>query len=145
MSTVQALLDAKGHKVMTTDRGIPVLDVVKQMVAANISAVMITDAKGRLVGIFTERDVSRRVVAEELDPASTPVGEVMTEGVAYGTPQMTIEEARALMVNGRLRHLPIQDEEYKLVGIISMTDLNAHEVGRVEDVITTPRPTGTKI
>jgi CBS-domain-containing membrane protein len=55
----------------------------------------------------------------------------MTEGVTCGRPQTGIDEARATMVNRRLRHLPIQDDKGNLIGIVSMTDLNAYQVGKL--------------
>ena len=132
METVKELLASKGFKVWTIERNITVLQAVKRMIEHKIGAVVVAE-KDKLVGIFTERDLMRRVVGEERDPAKTLVAEVMTEGVACGTLQTTVEEARTIMVNRRLRHLPIQDDKGALVGIVSITDLNAYQVGKLQE------------
>ena len=81
---------------------------------------------GRMAGIFTERDVMRRVLGKRLDPASVRVAEVMTNRVICCTPATSIEEARELMRSRRIRHLPILDAEGEVVGVVSIGDLNAH-------------------
>ena len=79
-----------------------------------------------MVGIFTERDVLRRVVGRQLDPAAVRVAESMTTRVVCCTPATSIEEARELMKTRRVRHLPILDAEGEVVGVVSIGDLNAH-------------------
>src|SRR5262245_60964945 len=129
MPSVQELLASKGSKVCTIGKEATVLQAVKLMVEHKIGALIVTD-QGKIAGIFTERDVMHRVVAPERAPASTRVAEVMTEGVATGSVSTSIDEARSIMVNRRLRHLPIVDDKGALLGIVSITDLNAYLVGK---------------
>ena len=89
----------------------------------------------RVGGIFTERDVLRRVVGEERAPATTRVEEVMTTEVACCTPQTPLEEARAAMKNRRIRHLPVIDRDDRLCGLVSIGDLNAFETANHEETI----------
>ena len=90
---------------------------------------------GRVVGMFTERDVLRRVVGEERDPRTTLVGDVMTTEVACCTPETTIDEARGAMKNRRVRHLPLVDDKHRLQGLISIGDLNAYLTSDHEQTI----------
>ena len=130
METVKDLLASKGSTVWSIEKNITVLQAVKLMIDAKIGAVVVTE-ENKIVGIFTERDLMRRVVGEERDPKVTFVADVMTQGVICGTPRTPIHEARATMMNRWLRHLPIQDDQGHLVGIISVTDLNAYQVGKL--------------
>jgi CBS domain-containing protein len=130
METVKDLLASKGSTVWSIEKSTTVLQAVKLMVERKIGAVIVTE-QNKITGIFTERDLMRRVVAEERDPKQTLLAEVMTEGVTCARPQTKLDEARAMMVNRRLRHLPIQDDKGNLIGIVSMTDLNAYQVGKL--------------
>ena len=77
----------------------------------------------------------RRVVGKKRDPEHTVVGEVMTVEVACCTPDTSIEEAGAVMKKYRVRHLPIVGEQMKLVGIISIGDVNAYHANSQEVTI----------
>jgi CBS domain-containing protein len=86
----------------------------------------VTDPSNRVVGIFTERDVLCRVVAEQRDPASTHVGQVMTDQVVCASDRMAVGAVQTLMKQRRIRHVPVVDGEDRLIGIISIGDVNAH-------------------
>ncbi len=131
MSTVSRILDRKGSKVYAVSQQTTVLDAAKMMNEHKIGAVVIAGdeaADKTLLGIFTERDVLRRVVAERLDPAQTLVGDVMTRQVFSITPDTPIDEARAIFFERRIRHLPVVDEQGRIQGMISIGDLNAHRL-----------------
>jgi CBS domain-containing protein len=85
--------------------------------------------------LFTERDILRRVVAEQRDPARTLIDEVMTTEVFCCTLETTIEEARVAMKDRRIRHLPLVDNDRRLHGVISIGDLNAFEAAAQEQTI----------
>jgi CBS domain-containing protein len=85
--------------------------------------------------MFTERDVLRRVVGEHRDPLGTTVVEVMTTEVYFCTPATSIEEARTAMKDHRIRHLPVVNEQGRLLGLISIGDLNAHLATSQEQTI----------
>ena len=101
-----------------------VLEAIQKMVEHNIGSVLILDG-GRIVGIFTERDVLHRVALRGLAPARTPVRDVMTARLIYLEPHCSIEECMAVMTNERVRHLPIVDGG-DLVGVISIGDVVKH-------------------
>ena len=134
MDTVRSLLTNKGSHVWSVGRSATVLQGALLMREHHIGCLVVLDQE-EVVGIFTERDVLQRVVGEQRDPARTPVGEVMTEEVVCCTPATRLEEVRAAMKNRRLRHLPVMDDERRLVGLISIGDLNAHLVADQEATI----------
>lgn len=125
MSQVHELLKRKGAAVRTTKPTATVLEAAELMNEHKIGSLVVVEAGGRVAGIFTERDVLRRVVGERRDPASTKVAEVMTKEVVCCTLKTTADEARWAMRMRRIRHLPVADEEGKLIGLISIGDLNA--------------------
>jgi CBS domain-containing protein len=94
---------------------------VKVMNSHKVGATLVMDG-GRLVGIFTERDVLSRVVAAGLDPATTPMERVMTRNPITVASTTTIEDVMALFTAKRFRHLPVMDDG-RLVGLISIGDI----------------------
>jgi CBS domain-containing protein len=134
MATVREILARKGPHVFTTGPGATVLEAALLMNEHKIGSLVVID-DGRVVGIFTERDVLRRVVGEEREPAKTQVGEVMTTELVCCTPETTIAEARGAMKNRRVRHLPLVDDDHRLLGLISIGDLNAYETSDHEQTI----------
>lgn len=134
MALVREILAKKGSQVLTIGKEATVLEAAMLMNEHRVGALVVMD-QGRCVGMFTERDVLRRVVGERRDPFSTPIAEVMTTEVVCCTPQTTVEEARGAMMNRRIRHLPVMDGENLLVGLISIGDLNAHQTTSQEQTI----------
>jgi CBS domain-containing protein len=118
--------DLTRHKAMqdivAVDPTATVLEAVEVMSGSGIGAVLIRDAKGAVEGIFTERDVLKRVVAEQRDPKTTRVAEVMSSGVRHVPPSTTVEQALQLMVTHRYRHLLVKDGA-EVVGLISIRDI----------------------
>lgn len=118
---VSAILDRKGRNVFSVAPDITVAEAVAEMNLHRIGSVLVIDG-GRLVGIFTERDVLRRIVGPGLDPHSVLVEKVMTTNVTTISPEATIEETMALFTEKRFRHLPVM-EHGELAGTISIGDI----------------------
>jgi CBS domain-containing protein len=125
MDTVLELLQAKGPGFVGVAADTTVREAAHVMNRHGIGSVLVLD-RGRLVGIFTERDVLRRVVAEARPPESTPVREVMTVDVLCGEAGMQIDDVAELMRSRRVRHLPVLDAAGGVVGLVSIGDVNAH-------------------
>jgi CBS domain-containing protein len=124
MARIRELLERKGNKILTTGPTRTVQQAVQVMNDHRIGALVVVD-EDRIIGMFTERDVLRRVVGERRDPIETLVGDVMTTEVVCCRPETTAEEARGAMRDRRIRHLPVATEEGRLVGMVSIGDLNA--------------------
>jgi len=118
---LRMLLADKGSRVHSIEPTVMVIEAVRRMNDAGIGALLITRG-GAPVGIFTERDVLRRVIARGLDPITTPLGEVMTREIVVVGPSVTVGEAMAIVTAKRIRHLPVV-ENGKLLGMVSSGDL----------------------
>lgn len=99
-----------------------VLEAAEIMSRREIGAVLIRGPGGVVKGIFTERDVLKRVVTESRDPKSTRLEAVMSRNVRHVPPATTVEQALQLMVMHRYRHLLVQ-EGTQVLGLISIRDL----------------------
>ena len=97
-----------------------VLDAVHLMIAETVGALAVTKEDDRLVGVFTERDLMKRVVARGLDPTTTPVAEVMTTGVRTVCDDTTVSQAIDMMRTGHFRHLPIVDEDGRIKSMVAL-------------------------
>ncbi len=118
---ITAILDRKGRHVYAVSPTMTVSDAVAEMNRHRVGSVMVLDA-GRLVGIFTERDVLRRVVGAGVDPRRALVADVMTAGVITISPDTSLEDTMVLFTEKRCRHLPVI-ENGNLVGTISIGDI----------------------
>ncbi len=122
--TIQDLI--RGQQMHVADAAQTVLAVAQAMVHFNIGAMPVR-REAELIGIFSERDLMRRVVVEGRDPGATPVELVMTEDPLTISPTETIENCMALMRHHGFRHLPVCEGK-KLVGMISLRDLILHDL-----------------
>lgn len=109
-------------EVLSIDETSTVLDAVKLMDRHNVGAVVIMSAIKDAIGIFTERDLLRRVVAVGKIPQATKVTDVMTPEFVCAQATDNAVELLTIMVQQRFRHLPVMDGR-KLVGIVSTRDL----------------------
>lgn len=127
MAKARDILSQKGSQILSIHPDAAVLDAAILMNDHMVGSIVVSE-HGQVVGIFTERDVMRRVVAVRLDPAHTLVAQVMTRDVVCCQPDCDVDEARRIMKLRRIRHLPVVDDAQQLLGIISIGDLNAHEL-----------------
>jgi len=118
---VSSVLAEKGRQVYTIGRAETVSNAVREMNEKGVGGLLVVDGR-QPVGIFTERDILRRVVDSDRDPALTRVGEVMTRDLVTIDSAFHVEDAMRLMTERRLRHLPVIDDD-QLVGMISIGDL----------------------
>lgn len=133
MAIVKEILDSKGTEVVSIEPDATVYDAAVRMNEYKIGAMVVL-AGDRLVGLISERDILLRVVAERRDPAEIAVQEVMTSEVIYCERDTSIDEARSIMKNCRIRHLPVL-EDGRMIGLISIGDLNAYHLNNQEMTI----------
>ncbi len=134
MPAVRDVLTSKGSKVFSTSPDATVLEAVGRMNEHKIGALVVMDGED-VVGMFTERDVLRRVVGQERSASATKVGEVMTSEVVCCKPDADLDDVAAIMKNRRVRHVPVCGDEGRLLGLISMGDLNAFNSSNQETTI----------
>jgi CBS domain-containing protein len=96
-----------------------VAEAVAIMTTRRVGAVAVTRGR-KILGVFTERDLMRRVVFEMRDPAATPISDVMTSPARTVPESMSVEEAAALMRKSHFRHLAIVDRDGNLLGLVGL-------------------------
>jgi CBS domain-containing protein len=121
----QVTISAEAHQT--------VLQVARLMVEHNIGAVPVLQ-DGNLAGIFSERDLMRRVVVAGKDPARTPVREVMTEDPLTVAPNDQLETCMTLMKRHGFRHLPVCAGR-ELKGVVSLRDILLHDLDEKDDEV----------
>lgn len=124
MQTIRELV--AGRQVYTVEDTASVLAAAQQMKQHNIGALPVVRA-GRLVGIFSERDLMKRVVAEQRDPATTKVAEVMTPNPRVVGPEESFATCLKMMKEHGFRHVPVWDG-HELKGLVSLRDVLLREV-----------------
>jgi len=119
------------------------------MLEQHVGAVGVVDSEGRVAGIFTERDVLRKLSLSGLDPQKTPVRDMMTTPVELATLATGPGEALAIMLERHFRHLPVVDSVGKLLGMLSIrnvlqwrVDDLAQELDSLEQYVSNDGPGG---
>ncbi|MFQ6045469.1 MAG: CBS domain-containing protein [Gemmatimonadales bacterium] len=133
MHTVKDILEQKGGEVVSMVAAESVLNAARLMNEREIGGVVVTDGD-RMVGVFTERDILRRVVSEQLDPAATPLRDVMTRDVVTCRTDTKLEECVAIFTSRRIRHLPVVEED-GIKGVITSGDILAFQMKEQKDTI----------
>ena len=133
MATVQKILDKKGVTVHSVEATNTVLEAARLMNERRVGALVVVRGD-KVIGIFTERDILNRIVAQQRDPATTRVEEVMTTPVECVSPDASRAECRHIMREKRIRHLPVVEND-RLVGIISIGDIVEDEGAAQQETI----------
>lgn len=135
MPTVSDVLIKKSERggagIVTVTPEMSVVDAVRVMNDHRIGSVIVVDkGTGKMVGIFTERDLLTRVVGEGREAGATSVADVMTKRVVCCSRQTSADELRSVIREKRVRHVPVVEED-RPVGMVSIGDLN---MARTEDL-----------
>ncbi len=134
MTTVNEVLKQKGSQVFSIGPNASVLDAALLMNEHRIGGLVVLRS-AKVIGIITERDVLRRVVAQRHDSAAVFVKDVMTKDVCVCKKEVTTEEARGIFNSKRIRHLPVVNEQGRLEGMISIGDINGWRLNGQEQTI----------
>ena len=122
MKTVAELLRAKpAPRVVTVRPEQSVLEAIKVLAQEDIGAAIVMTG-GRIAGIFSERDYTRKIVLQGRSSDTTRVEEIMTPNVIVVTPRTKTRECMQLMTEKNIRHLPVVDEG-RCVGMVSIRDI----------------------
>lgn len=133
MKTVNEILQKKGNLIWSISPESTVFDALRLMAEKKIGALLVMKDE-ELVGIMSERDYARKVVLHGKFSKDTLVNEIMSSKVLYVNSKVSTEECMVLMINKRVRHLPVIDDG-KLIGLISIGDIVNAVIDEKEFVI----------
>ena len=121
MHNIGTLLEAKGQEIWSIEPGETAFKALETMAKKNVGALLVIE-KGKLVGIFSERDYARKVILKGKSSKETKVGELMTPDVLYAGPEDSLQESMALMTAKHIRHMPVIKDN-KLIGMVTLGDV----------------------
>lgn len=128
--TIAVILQGKGNEVVSTTSDMRVREAVALIAERRIGALPVI-ADGRVVGVFSERDVIACLAEAGPDALDKSVGDVMTSPAVTAEPGTPVIAALSLMTRRRIRHLPVLDGG-SLVGVVSIGDLVKYRIDRIE-------------
>lgn len=134
MGTAADVLAHKGTKIYSISKTASARDAAVRMNEDKVGALLVLE-ENRIIGIITERDLLRRVLAVKKDPEMTTVEQVMSSNVICGLQDADLDEIRQTMMQRRIRHLPIVSPQDEPMGLISIGDLNAWKLDGHEKTI----------
>ena len=120
--------------IVTASPEASIYETAQIMTQARCGSVLIVDAEGAMLGIFTERDLLTKVVAKALDPKLAKVSEVMTRNPVAVPPETFVSDAVLLMRKHGFRHLPLVSPTARLIGVFSLRDATPRELVDAEDL-----------
>lgn len=132
-ASVRALLDSKGWTVHTISPDASVLEAITRMTECGIGALIVLD-EGKLAGIISERDYTRKVILKGRRSQDTKVGEILAEVTAHATLDDTVSACMVSLTESRERYLPVIDNG-SVVGIVSLGDLIKWTVAEQKETI----------
>lgn len=134
MKTIKEILQEKGSQVHTIDQNETVYAALTKMAEKNLGALIVTDDKGDVVGLLSERDYARKVILKGVFSKDTLVKTIMEKQVYYVHPNNSVEESMSLMTDKRTRHLPVM-ENGEMLGLVSIGDLVKATINEKEFLI----------
>jgi CBS domain-containing protein len=131
--SVAMLLDRKGRRVFSVAPEASVYSAIETMAECGVGALVVLD-RGRLAGIVSERDYTRKVILAGRSSRETAVGEIMSTDVVFVSPAETVGECLRLMTEHRVRHLPVVVGG-TVTGVLSIGDLVKQVIADQEETI----------
>lgn len=128
---IALVLRDKGADVHTLPASATLQQAAEELLTRRVGALVVVDAEGALIGVFSERDLVREVARRGTVALSTEIGVSMTRNVITAHPNETIDDCLSRMTDRRIRHLPVIDEQ-GLAGIVSIGDLVKHRIAAAE-------------
>lgn len=132
--TVEAILQVKGHDVWSVSPDDTVFEAISLMAHHKAGALVVME-KGRLIGVVSERDYTRKVALKGRSSRQTSVREILTESPYTVSPETSVEECLKIMSEKRIRHLPVMRGD-QVTGVISISDLVDWIIGAQRAAIT---------
>ncbi|HIA38117.1 MAG TPA: CBS domain-containing protein [Planctomycetes bacterium] len=122
-------------RVVSISQYATVRDGAKAMAEANVGCAAIMEGP-KLVGLFTERDILKRILLQNLDVDKVTIAEVMTRELICAGALQSANDARVLMERHHIRHLPVLNDDADLLGVLSIRDLVLDQVNEMRNYIT---------
>jgi len=119
---INQILHHKGGQVWSVSPETKVFDAITIMAEKNVGALLVMSANGKLIGIMSERDYTRKVILKGRNSRDTAVREIVSDQLVSVSPENSVEDCMRLMTQHRIRHLPVLKGD-KLVGVVSIGDL----------------------
>ena len=129
---VQDILNTKGDVVHTVAPSATVRDLLAELKAKGVGALVVSEDGSRIAGIVSERDVVRHMVDAGESLLDRTVGDVCTTTVTTCSTTDTVDDLMGLMSGNRIRHLPITDDGGSLIGIVSIGDVVKSRLNELE-------------
>jgi CBS domain-containing protein len=122
---LKELLEAKQNKIFSVNEKTTIKEAVDILVKNHIGSLIVVSDKGEIQGIFTEKDVMKKLASTDDLIGNLPVKELMTprERLIVGHETDTVEYLMQIMTEKNIRHIPIMSSEGKLIGVLSMRDV----------------------
>jgi CBS domain-containing protein len=121
VDSVRSILKEKSGNLWSVAPEAWVYDAIEIMAEKDIGALLVLD-KGKLVGLFSERDYARKCILHDKTSKQTHVSEIMSTPAIFVTPETTVEECMRIMTTERIRHLPVVEND-QVLGVASIGDL----------------------
>ncbi len=121
MNFISQILKTKGDKIWSIAPQETAYRALQIMSEKNLGALLVID-KGKVIGIFSERDYARKVILKGKSSKTTPVRDLMTKEVLYIDLGISVEDCMVLMTEKCVRHLPVMDKK-QLVGLVTVGDV----------------------
>jgi CBS domain-containing protein len=121
MKPIIELLTNRDSAPFQVSPDVMVFDGLKLLASYGVGAILVME-QGKLIGIFSERDYTRKVALEGKNSRETPISEIMTRNVITVSPKTGTHECMSLMSTNKIRHLPVVDGS-KVLGMISIRDI----------------------
>jgi signal-transduction protein with cAMP-binding, CBS, and nucleotidyltransferase domain len=122
MSNVKELLETKGRDIWSIDATESVYNAVAMMADRNVGALVVTNSVSPMVGIISERDYTRGIILANKASQDTLVSEIMSSDVIFATESTLLEKCMTLMLQKKIRHLPIVDNN-EAIAMITLGDI----------------------
>ena len=129
---IAQIIRDKGAIVHTLAANATLEDAARELNGKRVGALVVIDAEGAIIGVFSERDLVREVARRGAKALESDVASAMSRDVITAQPEETIDDCLARMTDRRVRHLPVLAENVRLIGIVSIGDLVKHRIALAE-------------
>jgi CBS domain-containing protein len=133
MKSIKDVINNKGSDVKSVSPDTEAKDAIKNMAESGISSLLVVE-DGKVIGIFSDKDFSCKIVATDRLTETVSISEVMTSPVCAIRPDQSINDAMSVMTEKRIRHLPVMDGD-ELIGLVSIGDLVKAIIKEQQDTI----------